>query len=136
MVKATYYDGVNAERYGAEVAVAGPRSIRVNPSVGDPVEIDADELAVADEDEAVAVANGVPYGLVGSVFTRDLDRALGLAARLDTGMIRVNAPTSGVDFHAPFGGEKDSSHGPREQGKAAQEFYTSTHTVALGPAGS
>ena len=66
-------------------------------------------LAVADEDEAVAVANGVPYGLVGSVFTRDLDRALGLAARLDTGMIRVNAPTSGVDFHAPFGGEKDSS---------------------------
>jgi len=92
-------------------------------------------LAVADEDEAVAVANGVRYGLVGSVFTRALDRALGLAARLDTGMIRVNAPTSGVDFHAPFGGEKDSSFGPREQGKAAKELYTSTRTVTVLPHG-
>ena len=92
-------------------------------------------LAVADEDEAVAAANGVRYGLVGSVFTRDLDRALGLAARLDTGMIRVNAPTSGVDYLAPFGGEKDSSFGPREQGKAARDFYTSTRTVTILPAG-
>jgi alpha-ketoglutaric semialdehyde dehydrogenase len=92
-------------------------------------------LAVADEDEAVRVANGVRYGLVGSVFTRDLDRALHLAARLDTGMIRVNAPTSGVDYLAPFGGEKDSSFGPREQGKAARDFYTSTRTITILPAG-
>jgi acyl-CoA reductase-like NAD-dependent aldehyde dehydrogenase len=92
-------------------------------------------LAVADEDEAAAAANGVRYGLVGSVFTRDLDRALGLAARLDTGMIRVNAPTSGVDFHAPFGGEKGSSFGPREQGKAARELYTSTRTISVLPHG-
>jgi aldehyde dehydrogenase (NAD+) len=90
-------------------------------------------LPAADEDEAVAVANGVRYGLVTSVFTRDLDRALAVAARLDTGMIRVNAPTSGVDFHAPFGGEKDSSFGPREQGKVAREFYTSTRTITLLP---
>jgi acyl-CoA reductase-like NAD-dependent aldehyde dehydrogenase len=90
-------------------------------------------LAVADEDEAVRVANGVRYGLVGSVFTGDLDRALGLAARLDTGMIRVNAPTSGVDYLAPFGGEKDSSYGPREQGKAARDFYTSTRTITVLP---
>jgi len=88
-------------------------------------------LAVADEDEAVRVANGVRYGLVGSVFTGDLDRALGLAARLDTGLIRVNAPTSGVDYLAPFGGEKDSSYGPREQGKAARDFYTSTRTITI-----
>ena len=92
-------------------------------------------LAVADEDEAVRVANRVRYGLVGSVFTRDLDRALHLAARLDTGMIRVNAPTSGVDYLAPFGGEKDSSFGPREQGKAARDFYTSTRTITILPAG-
>ena len=92
-------------------------------------------LSVGDEDEAVRVANGVRYGLVASVFTADLDRALGLAARLDTGMIRVNAPTSGVDYLAPFGGEKDSSFGPREQGKAARDFYTSTRTVTILPEG-
>jgi aldehyde dehydrogenase (NAD+) len=92
-------------------------------------------LAAADEDEAVRLANGVRYGLVGSVFTGDLDRALRLAARLDTGMIRVNAPTSGVDYLAPFGGEKDSSFGPREQGKAARELYTSTRTVTVLPHG-
>jgi acyl-CoA reductase-like NAD-dependent aldehyde dehydrogenase len=90
-------------------------------------------LAVADEEEAVRVANGVRYGLVASVFTGDLDRALHLAARLDTGMIRVNAPTSGVDYLAPFGGEKDSSYGPREQGKAARDFYTSTRTITVLP---
>ncbi|MEU9889256.1 aldehyde dehydrogenase family protein [Sphaerisporangium sp. NPDC051011] len=86
-------------------------------------------------DEAVALANGVRYGLVSAVYTRDLDRALEVSARLDTGLVKVNSPTSGVDFYLPFGGEKDSSYGPREQGKAAQEFYTSTRTVALAPAG-
>jgi alpha-ketoglutaric semialdehyde dehydrogenase len=93
-------------------------------------------LAVPDPDQAVTVANGVGYGLVSSVFTRDLDRALELAARLDTGMIRVNAPTSGVDYLAPFGGEKGSSFGPREQGKAARDFYTSTRTITVLPHGS
>jgi aldehyde dehydrogenase (NAD+) len=84
-------------------------------------------------EQAVAISNGVPYGLVTSVFTRDLDAALTLTAGIDTGMIRVNMPTSGVDFHAPFGGEKQSSFGPREQGKAARELYTSTHTITIGP---
>jgi acyl-CoA reductase-like NAD-dependent aldehyde dehydrogenase len=56
-----------------------------------------------------------------------------LAARLDAGMIRVNAPTTGVDYLAPFGGEKDSSYGPREQGKAARDFYTSTRTITINP---
>jgi alpha-ketoglutaric semialdehyde dehydrogenase len=69
------------------------------------------------------------------VFTRDLDAALAAAERLDTGLVKVNAPTSGVDFWAPFGGEKDSSFGPREQGKAARDFYTSSRTVSIAPAG-
>jgi aldehyde dehydrogenase (NAD+) len=88
-----------------------------------------------DIDEAVALANGVAAGLVAAVYTRDLDAALDIGSRLDTGMIKVNAPTAGVDFHLPFGGEKSSSYGPREQGKAAQDFYTSIHTITLAPAG-
>jgi alpha-ketoglutaric semialdehyde dehydrogenase len=91
-------------------------------------------ISARSAEEAVAISNGVPYGLVTSVFTGDLDAALSVAGQLDTGMIRVNQPTSGVDFHAPFGGEKASSYGPREQGKAAREFYTSTHTITVGPA--
>ena len=51
----------------------------------------------------------------------------------DAGMVRVNAPTSGVDFHAPFGGAKQSSYGPREQGPAARDFYTETRTVTIVP---
>jgi aldehyde dehydrogenase (NAD+) len=86
-------------------------------------------------EQAVAISNGVPYGLVTSIFTRDLDAALTVVEGIDTGMIRINQPTSGVDFHAPFGGEKQSSFGPREQGKAARELYTSTHTITIGPAG-
>jgi acyl-CoA reductase-like NAD-dependent aldehyde dehydrogenase len=89
----------------------------------------------ASVDEAVALANGVRYGLAAAVYTRDLDRALDVSSRLEAGLVKVNNPTSGVDFYMPFGGEKDSSFGPREQGKAAQEFYTSTHTIALGTAG-
>ena len=78
-------------------------------------------------------ANGVRYGLVAAVYTRDLGAALTLADRLDVGMVKVNAPTTGVDFHAPFGGDKESSYGPREQGTAARDFYTKTVTVTLTP---
>jgi aldehyde dehydrogenase (NAD+) len=85
-------------------------------------------------DAAVELANGVRHGLVTAVFTRDLDRVLDLANRLDTGLVRVNQPTSGVDLHTPFGGEKASGLGPREQGKAAREFYTSLRTVLISPA--
>jgi aldehyde dehydrogenase (NAD+) len=90
--------------------------------------------AAADIEEAVALANSVRYGLAAAVYTRDLDAALRISARLEAGLVKVNAPTTGVDFYTPFGGEKDSSIGPREQGKAAVEFYTSTHTVTLAPA--
>ncbi|HXW43533.1 MAG TPA: aldehyde dehydrogenase family protein [Streptosporangiaceae bacterium] len=90
-------------------------------------------LTARDDDEALRIANGVPYGLAASVFTTDLDRALRFAAELDAGLVRVNGPTSGVDFNAPFGGVKDSSIGPREQGKAARDFYTVTQTTTFSP---
>jgi acyl-CoA reductase-like NAD-dependent aldehyde dehydrogenase len=90
-------------------------------------------MAAADADAAVALANGVRHGLVTAVFTRDLDRVLDLVNRLDTGLVRINQPTSGVDLHTPFGGEKASGLGPREQGKAAREFYTSMRTVLISP---
>jgi alpha-ketoglutaric semialdehyde dehydrogenase len=60
-----------------------------------------------------------------------MDELLATIARLDTGLIRVNAPTTGVDFYAPFGGEKASSFGPREQGMAALEFYSSSRTITV-----
>jgi aldehyde dehydrogenase (NAD+) len=90
-------------------------------------------LRVPSAEAAVEIANGVRYGLVASVFTQDLGRALTLTERLDAGMVRVNAPTSGVDFQAPFGGAKQSSYGPREQGLAARDFYTETRTVTIVP---
>lgn len=90
--------------------------------------------AAADVDQAVALANGARFGLAAAVYTRDLGAALAISSRLEAGMVKVNAPTTGVDFYTSFGGEKESSFGPREQGKAAADFYTSTHTVTLAPA--
>ncbi len=92
-------------------------------------------VAAESVEQAVSIANDVRYGLVASVHTRDLDQALRVADTLMAGQIKVNAPTTGVDFYLPFGGERASSIGPREQGKAAQDFYTSLHTVALNPSG-
>ncbi|MFJ9772090.1 aldehyde dehydrogenase family protein [Kitasatospora sp. NPDC101157] len=91
--------------------------------------------AAADLDEAVGLANDTPHSLATSVHTRSLDAALAAADRLDAGMIRVNAPSSGVDFHLPFGGTKGASHGEREQGRAALEFYTVSRTVSVLPGG-
>lgn len=88
-------------------------------------------LTAESPDAAVRMANSVKHGLVSAVYTANLDAALSVVDELDTGLVRVNAPTSGVDFYAPFGGEKASSYGPREQGKSARDFYTSTRTVTV-----
>jgi alpha-ketoglutaric semialdehyde dehydrogenase len=90
-------------------------------------------IRASSAEQAVSVANAVKYGLVASVFTSDLGSALRLTRRLEAGMVRVNAPTSGVDFNAPFGGSKESSYGPREQGQAARAFYTESRTVLIVP---
>ena len=88
-------------------------------------------LGAPDLPRAIAMANSVGYGLAASIYTSDLTVALDAANGLDVGMIKVNQPTTGVDFYAPFGGDKASSYGPREQGKAAQQFYTGTRTISI-----
>ena len=91
-------------------------------------------LRVADADEAVAAANATRFGLVGAVHGRDLGRAAAVASRLRCGLRRVNAPTPGVDYYAPFGGDGHSGFGPREQGLAAREFFTAVKTTTIVPA--
>ena len=89
--------------------------------------------AAPDVDAAVRLAEGVRYGLVTSVHGRDLAQLLAVVRGVQTGLVKVNAPTTGVDFWAPFGGERDSSYGPREQGQAALDFYASSRTITLAP---
>lgn len=86
-----------------------------------------------DLDHAIALANGIEFGLSASLFTRDLPSALKYVHRIEAGMVRVNADTTGVDPHAPFGGVKGSSSGSREQGPAAKDFYTEIKTIQINP---
>ena len=87
--------------------------------------------SVSGVDEAVDLANAGSARLVAAVHTRDLDHALAVSERLRAGMVRVNAPTTGVDLHAPFGGEGDSGYGPREQGRAADALFTVERTISI-----
>ena len=89
---------------------------------------------VADDlEHAITLANGTPYGLSASLFTRDLRSALTYVHQIHAGLVRVNGDTTGVDPHAPFGGTKGSSSGSREQGSAARDFYTEIKTVQVNP---
>jgi acyl-CoA reductase-like NAD-dependent aldehyde dehydrogenase len=81
-----------------------------------------------DFDHAVEIANGTPYGLTAGIVTRSLARASAFRARSRSGCVMVNLPTAGTDYHVPFGGIRQSSYGPREQGRYAVEFYTAVKT--------
>lgn len=93
----------------------------------------ASVIRVADDDEALAVANDTQFGLCAGVCTTSLRRAARFKRDLDAGMVMVNLPTAGVDYHVPFGGRKGSSYGPREQGRYAREFYTTIKTTYVAP---
>ena len=84
-------------------------------------------------EDALAMANSVEYGLVTGIHGRDMNLLTALASRARSGIVKINASTSGVDFYAPFGGDKMSSYGMREQGLAALDFYSHTTTVTLAP---
>jgi aldehyde dehydrogenase (NAD+) len=86
-------------------------------------------LKVNDIDEAITVANDTDFGLSAGICTSSLKSANTFKARSQAGMVMVNLPTAGVDYHVPFGGIKGSSYGSREQGRHAAEFYTAVKTA-------
>ena len=88
----------------------------------------ASTIRVASYEEALAVANGVEFGLSAGIVTQSLKHARDFQRNARAGMTMVNLATAGVDYHVPFGGTKKSSYGPREQGFAAVEFYTQIKT--------
>ena len=93
----------------------------------------ASVIKVKDYDEALAVANDTPFGLTSGICTTSLKHATHFKRNSEAGMVMVNLPTAGVDYHVPFGGRKGSSYGPREQGRYAQEFFTTVKTAYTQP---
>ncbi|MBN9511515.1 MAG: aldehyde dehydrogenase family protein [Alphaproteobacteria bacterium] len=122
---------LNREKSGFYMAPAlftGTRNdMRINrEEIFGPV---ASVIAVKDYDEALAVANDTSFGLCSGIVTTSLKKAAHFRRNVETGMVMVNLPTAGVDYHVPFGGRKGSSYGPREQGRYAAEFYTQVKTA-------
>jgi aldehyde dehydrogenase (NAD+) len=89
----------------------------------------ASVIRVKDYEEALAVANDTEFGLSAGIATTSLKHATHFKRHAQAGMVMVNLPTAGVDYHVPFGGRKGSSYGPREQGRYAQEFFTTVKTA-------
>lgn len=85
-----------------------------------------------DYDAALALANRGDFGLSAGIVTNSARHIRDFRRNVRAGMVMVNLPTAGVDYHVPFGGTRGSSYGPREQGFAAVEFYTQVKTVYIG----
>jgi acyl-CoA reductase-like NAD-dependent aldehyde dehydrogenase len=92
----------------------------------------ANVIRARDYDEALAIANDTPFGLSSGICTTSLKHATHFKRHAQAGMVMVNVPTAGVDYHVPFGGRKGSSMGPREQGRYAAEFFTTVKTAYTG----
>ena len=88
-------------------------------------------IKVGSYDEALSVVNDTNFGLTSGIVTQSLSRATHFRRNARTGVVTVNLPTAGTDYHVPFGGRGDSSYGSREQGKAAAEFYTTVKTAYI-----
>ena len=106
--------------------IGGKNSMRVNrEELFAPM---ACVIKVADYDEALSVANDTDFGLVSGIITQSLSTASHFRRNAESGCVMVNLPTAGTDYHVPFGGRKNSSFGPREQGSYAKELYTQVKT--------
>jgi alpha-ketoglutaric semialdehyde dehydrogenase len=132
---------------GATLAWGGERLNRENPGfylqpalftdVSNSMRIAREEIfgpvaaviRAKDYDEALAIANDTEFGLSSGICTTSLKHATHFRRNAEAGMVMVNLPTAGVDYHVPFGGRKGSSYGPREQGAYAREFYTTVKTA-------
>jgi aldehyde dehydrogenase (NAD+) len=93
----------------------------------------ASVIAARDYDEALAISNDTEFGLAAGICTASLKYASHFKRNSEAGMVMVNLPTAGVDYHVPFGGRKGSSYGAREQGAYAREFYTIVKTAYTYP---
>jgi acyl-CoA reductase-like NAD-dependent aldehyde dehydrogenase len=131
---------------GAKLALGGERLNRATPGfyMAPALFLDADNtmrisreeifgpvsamIPARDYDHALSIANDTEFGLCAGICTTSLKRASHFKRNAEAGMVMVNLPTAGVDYHAPFGGRKGSSLGPREQGRYAAEFYTTVKT--------
>jgi alpha-ketoglutaric semialdehyde dehydrogenase len=88
-------------------------------------------MKAKDFSDAMRIANNVPFGLSASIQTTNLSRAFDYIYQMEAGLLTVNLPSAGVEYQLPFGGTKDSSFGPKEQGPAAFEFYSDYKTIYL-----
>jgi len=88
-------------------------------------------IRVKDYEEALAVANATEFGLSAGIVTTSLKYATHFRRHSQSGLVMVNLPTAGLDYHVPFGGRKKSSYGPREQGTYAKDFYTIVKTAYI-----
>ncbi len=88
-------------------------------------------MRARDFEDAMRLANSVPFGLSASLQTTNVSRVFEYIHRMEAGLLTVNLPSAGVEYQLPFGGTKDSSFGPKEQGQSALEFYTDFKTVYL-----
>ena len=93
-------------------------------------------LKIKSFDEAIEVANNVPYGLSSAVYTKDVARAFRAMRDIEAGITYINGPTIGAEAHMPFGGVKGTGNGHREGGWEVFEFYTETKTVYVDYSGT